>query len=154
MIEVHEKLYVGNETDCTDNLIGFGIIRRRTHVRAIGYQGSLPPTHPHYLFYAKDDNLYLNMIDPGKPLFKIEMFLKYMEFAKMKWDEGKSLLIHCNQGESRAPSLALLFMAKKLSGINSESFSAAREEFIPIYPAYNPGRGIQIFLEQNWHLIV
>jgi len=156
MIKVHEKIYVGNETDCSDNLPEFGIIhacKNPCHARAVGYQGSLPSTHPHYLFYSQNDNLYLNIIDPPIPLFKIDIFIKYMEFVNMKWNEGKNLLIHCNQGESRAPSLALLFLAKNLGEISSDSFNSAKEDFISIYPAYNPGKGIQIFLEQNWHLI-
>ncbi|MCH8304250.1 MAG: dual specificity protein phosphatase family protein [Candidatus Marinimicrobia bacterium] len=157
MIEVHENLFVGNESDCADRLNGFAVVhacKHPCHARAVGYQGNLASTHPHYLFYSKDNNLYLNMIDPPKPLFKIELFHKYMEFVNMKWDDGKNILIHCNQGESRAPSLALLFLAKSLRAISNASYAEARQDFTTFYPAYYPGKGIQIFLEQNWDSIV
>jgi len=54
------------------------------------------------------------MIDPPEPLFMMPIFTEFLKFAKDKWDSGKKLLIHCNRGESRAPSLALLFLAKCL----------------------------------------
>ena len=42
---------------------------------------------------------------------KIDQALDFLEFSNKHWRQGKKLLIHCNQGESRAPSLALLFVA-------------------------------------------
>ena len=61
----------------------------------------------------------------------------------------KTVYIHCNQGESRAPSLALLV----LLGLHavSEDYSVAVKQFKMIYPNYNPGKGISDFLTENWN---
>ena len=92
------------------------------------------------------------MIDPPVPLFKTETFSGFLKSARERYDGGSSLLIHCNQGESRAPTLALLFLAKHLGVIPNGSFSAAKEEFAALYSGYRPGTGIQQFLTANWGL--
>lgn len=87
------------------------------------------------------------------PLFKIETFEQFLLFASEHYDRGGSLLIHCNQGESRAPTLALLFLAKHLQAIPSDSFLAAQAAFAPLYAGYRPGVGIQQFFATKWALV-
>lgn len=120
------------------------------HQRALGYQKSLPKNHPHYLVYEFPNNLYLNMMDPPGPLFMHQLFTKFLRFARGHWEGEGKLLIHCNQCESRAPSLALLFMAKVLGILPNESYGLAFQEFVKQYPLYSPGRGIQTYLWENW----
>ena len=153
MIKVHERLFVGDELDCRNNASGIDIVhacKHPCHVNAVGYRDKLTSSHPNYLFIVKKDNLYLNMIDPPAPLFKIEMFHKFMEFMSIEWSAEKNILIHCNKGLSRAPSLALLFMAKSLNIIKLESFVAAKNDFASIIHAYDSVKGIIIFLERKW----
>jgi len=153
MVRVYDRLYIGNETSCqqgTDELAVIHACKTPCHQRAVGYRGSLPSIHENYLFLRRPFDLYLNIIDPPKPLFKIETFVQFLLFASENYNRGSSLLIHCNQGVSRAPSLALLFLSKGLGAIPSDSFAAARTAFIPLYGGYRPGVGIQQFLDQNW----
>lgn len=112
--------------------------------------GRLPKTHPNYLVLEKEFDLYLNIIDPPVPLFMPPLFTNFMAFSDKHWNAGRGLLIHCNQGESRAPSLVLLFMAKGLSAISDQSYASARSEFEQIYPHYNPGNGIETYFSKNW----
>lgn len=156
MIEVHERLFVGNEADCcrgNEHSSTIHACKHPCHVTAVGYSGSLPSNHPNYLFLERGDDLFLNIIDPPVPLFKIELFEAYLSFAKRATDAGKSLLIHCNQGESRAPSLALVFLAKVRGAIANDSYAAARSDFERLFQGYRPGRGIQTFLSTNWQFI-
>jgi predicted protein tyrosine phosphatase len=95
-------------------------------------------------------DLYVNIIDPPVPLFMPALFSSFLDFAMKHWDDGKKLVIHCNQGQSRAPSLALLFLARALSVIDDSSYSSARDEFQKLYPRYQPGTGIQAYFTQNW----
>jgi predicted protein tyrosine phosphatase len=88
------------------------------------------------------------------PLFKIESFERFLTFASTHYRNGAAVLIHCNKGESRAPSLALLFLAKRLRVIPAGSFSQAKEAFSMLYPAYRPGVGIEEFLIERWLEIV
>ena len=153
MQNVYDRLYIGSLLDCFHQNEGWATVhacKSPCHQRAVGYQGSLPKSDPHYLIFERPQNLYLNMIDPPGPLFMPQLFTEFLKFARYQWEGGQNLLIHCNQGESRAPSLALLFLAKALGALPAESYAAALEEFVKLYPSYSPGQGIRIYLWENW----
>lgn len=119
------------------------------HRHAVGYQDrSLDSSHLHYLSLEKAHHLYLNMIDPPAPLFKPESFTLFFEFVDREITQ-RPVLIHCNKGESRAPSLTLLYMAKRLGLLPNESYQAAAAAFSAQYP-YKPGKGIATYLGKNW----
>jgi len=156
MHEVYERLFVSNDLSCqngNEELVVVHACKSPCHQREVGYSGSLPKTHPNYLVKEDEFNLYLNIIDPPVPLFMPPLFTSFLAFTKRHWSEGKNILIHCNQGESRAPSLALLFMAKCSSALNNESYQTAKVEFELIYPGYNPGKGIQKYFSTNWGVL-
>jgi hypothetical protein len=153
MLMVHDRVYAGDLACCSGGPGGKAYVhacKSPCHQKAVGYSGSLPNTHPNYLVLRRGDHLYLNLVDPPVPLFKADSFRAFRAFAAEKWNEGLDLVIHCNQGESRAPSLALLFLAKDAGVIPAETFAAAREAFEVRYPGYNPGRGIVTFLTGSW----
>ncbi|MEN6488951.1 MAG: hypothetical protein ABFD66_08725 [Smithella sp.] len=156
MQQVHENVFVGSELDCTTARPGWYVIhacKSPCHQRAVGYRGNLKSDHPRYLFLERGNDLFLNMIDPPKPLFMMETFVTFLRFAHEGWQNRHNILVHCNQGESRAPTLALLFMSKRLDALRSDSYEEAASAFRQIYPSYNPGQGIQTFLQENWHQI-
>ena len=113
MVTVHDRLYIGDEGTCRPGSTLLAVVhacKSPCHQRSVGYTGSLSPMHPNYLVLRNPYDLYLNIIDPPVPLFKIETFVQFLLFAGEHHDRGASVLIHCNQGESRAPTLALLFL--------------------------------------------
>lgn len=112
------------------------------------YTSNLPTQHPHYLSYQDQHHLYLNLIDPPAPLFKRESFNIFFQFMDAQIKQ-RPVLIHCNQGQSRAPSLALLYAARRLKLFPDETYAVARAAFEKQFP-YAPGKGIEIFLTQNW----
>ncbi len=81
----------------------------------------------------------------------LPLFTSFLVFAQRHWEQNRRILINCNQGESRAPSLALLFLAKYRNEISSESFDSAKLDFLRIYPYYQPGQGIQTYLREKWN---
>ena len=121
------------------------------HARAVKYAGTLPKTHPNYLWVEKGIHLALNMIDPDEPLFVPETFVKAMDFIDAARHAGP-VLVHCNQGLSRAPSIALVYLAKRTSWIGDvhRSFEEARDAFSQRWPWYAPGRGLVKFLTVMW----
>lgn len=156
MISIENRLSIGAEKDCrsgTERLSVIHACKSPCHQRAVGYQGSLPTSHPNYLVLQRDHDLYLNIIDPPEPLYKAETFERFLAFARTKYDSGASVLIHCNQGESRAPSLALLFLAKHIGALPDSSYEDAKRAFERLFPTYQPGKGIQRFLAENWSVI-
>lgn len=125
------------------------------HAKAVGYKGSLPPTHPHYLVMENGQHLFLNMVDMEKelsPIYTNPIMRSAMAFIEKHITEQK-ILIHCNQGMSRSPSIALLYLANK-GYIANDSYSSAVADFQKLYPIFNPGRGIALYMNNNWTEIV
>lgn len=157
MIPVYARIKIGTGESCcpgSPRLAAVHACKSPCHQRAVGYRGNLPSTHPNYLALELAHDLYLNIIDPPLPLFKLETFTCFLEFATAQYGSGAELLIHCNQGESRAPSLALLFLAKRLNAIPNGSFSNAKSAFSVLYPNFRPGLGIERFLSEQWDAIL
>ncbi|MEM4721008.1 MAG: hypothetical protein QXT73_02960 [Candidatus Methanomethylicaceae archaeon] len=153
MRKVYERLFVGNELDCRNGGDNWAVVhacKSPCHQRAVGYRGNLSSHHPHYLVLERGNDLFLNMIDPPTPLFMPTLFTEFLKFTKTHWNSGKNVLIHCNHGESRAPSLALLFLAKIVGMLPNDSYESAWKEYRKLDAGYQPGLGIQIHLATNW----
>ncbi len=81
----------------------------------------------------------LNMVDTDSPtFFHKEMLDQALDFIDHMRVSEQNVLVHCNQGESRAPSIALLYMACRLNALPADSLEAAEDEFKQIYPRYRP----------------
>lgn len=72
-------------------------------------------------------------IDPG------------LEFITERMSEGDAVLVHCNMGVSRSPSIALLWMWEH--GYLDPEFRYALPQFKKLYPAYQPGNGFWHYLK-------
>src|SRR6185437_4386159 len=64
--------------------------------------------HPNYIFYELEKDLFLNIIDPYEPLFYKETFDVALRFIEKNIREHK-VVIHCNEGRSRSPQIAMLY---------------------------------------------
>jgi predicted protein tyrosine phosphatase len=153
MIKISNRLFIGSQGDCVpldNSWVTVHACKTPCHQMALRYQGNLPSDHPHYLALEQGSDLYLNMIDPPTPLFMPQLFTHFLDFAGQHFQEEKNILIHCNVGLSRAPTLALLFQAKHQRAISQESFDAAKADFENAHPFYRPNDGIQIYLREHW----
>ena len=145
---------VGDDTDCFwDEKPGWSVVhacKHPCHRYAVGYSGNLSSNHRFYLIFRRVDHLVLNLLDMAQldDRFMRPIIMAFYSF--MDEMEGQKILIHCNRGESRAPSLAILYLAKHLKKISNESFDAAKQSFMQVYPLYNPGRGFNKYLNQYW----
>ena len=153
MFQVHPNLFIGSESECffnhSDDWAVIHACKSPCHQRAVGYEGSLPSTHPNYLTYEVGNHLFLNMIDPNEPLFMPPLFVASLDFIE-KHISKRKVLIHCNEGLSRSPSLALIYLAKRAGVINKKSYGLAVKDFIKLFPSYRPGRGIALYLQLHW----
>ncbi len=153
--QVSEQLFFSGESEC-GRAAGMAMVhacKDPCHRNAVGYQEkSLLNTHPHYLVLERGEHLYLNLIDPPKPLFMLPSFEAFMRFVDMQIAQ-RPVLIHCNLGQSRAPSLALLYASKRLGLFPADSYAAAAAALRAKFP-YEPGLGIQQWLTNNWGRIV
>lgn len=155
MTEIDKNIFVGNLIDYENHQFDTDFCfvqacKEPCHREALGYKGrTADKNHPEYLIAYRERRIILNMIDPptGK-YFENVLFEKSLEFINEHLNNGKKILIHCNQGISRSPSIGLLFLATK-NKIRNKNFEMAMEDFQKIYPNYAPS-GIREFLTLNW----
>ena len=159
MKEIFPKIYIGTEQSCTFYpTTEWAIIhacKYPCHAKALNYKSSLPKTHPYYLIAERDRNLFLNMVDMEKefsPIFTNPIMKSALAFIEKHIVERK-ILIHCNQGLSRSPSIALLYLACK-GYLANDSYSNAVADFRKLYPVFNPGLGIALYMKNNWSEII
>lgn len=158
MIEVYPNLYVGTADDYETTVKGNNewcvvhACKEPYHRQTLGYTTrAVSNKHPEYLFAVRDNRLVLNMIDADTPKYiPKEIVDKSIEFIKQGLSDNKKVLVHCNQGMSRSPSLAMLYMAMHTDAFNDNTINAVETEFAKIYPLYNPSNGIRSYLIQNW----
>ncbi|MFO0704413.1 MAG: dual specificity protein phosphatase family protein [Candidatus Andersenbacteria bacterium] len=100
------------------------------------------------------NDLYLSWLDTQSSTFEPygpTLFTQVLDFIEARIKTQK-VLVHCDVGESRSPTIVLLYLAKRARVISDASFDAARVEFAERYPRYYPS-GIRVFVRVNWEKI-
>lgn len=157
MIEVCDNLYVGTTASCHHDPNGeYAVIhacKYPCYHNSVGKK-ILLPNDEKYLVNPCENHLYLNMID-AKQLKNIHlepMISSALGFIEQNI-QNKKILIHCNQGQSRSPAIALIYLAKK-GKISKRSYQEAKSDFKKVYPEFSPGEGIEDYLEANWERLI
>lgn len=162
MIEVAPGLFVGNAIDYERNVkgkSGWAVLhcaKEPYHREAVGYSGRglADRDHPEYLVARRGDRMMLNMVDAPKPeFFNDDMIDAGVAFIVEQLASGKLVLVHCNQGGSRAPSMALYYLRRHSDAYADMTFKEAEDVFQACYPPYMPAKGIQGYVEKNWDRI-
>lgn len=128
------------------------------HYRLFGWNrttNKADKSHQNYICYENNNRLSLNWVDGASYLYDwsgVETFIKILDFID-KWISKKNILVHCDQGQSRSPTLGLLYLAKRAKIISNDSFQAAKIEFMQYCPYYLPG-GIGEYVQKNWNEII
>lgn len=156
MQEVYHKLFVGSQEEYEDLLpegkdtFVLHAAKEPYHRQYVGYTGkACDKNHPEYLMAVRGNKMAVNLVDAQESkYFNPDLIKDVIKKIMYLLINKKTVYIHCNQGESRAPSLALLV----LLGLHavSEDYEVAVKQFKMIYPKYNPGKGISDFLTENW----
>jgi hypothetical protein len=166
LVQIMPSLYVGDMSTCSRGALldthpvlmqphaTVHAVKSPCHQQAVGYRGTLPQDHPHYLTYATGPELYLNMIDPPQPLFQLETFWAACEFMAAQ-SADLPVVVHCNLGLSRAPTLAFIRLVRLgLSPVSPEDYAAQHAWFTSLYPFYAPGAGLALYLKTHWQEIL
>lgn len=157
MKEIIENLYVGNQEDYETKVFipsewSFVLAAKEPwHRQTLGYTGrAASKDDPEYLMAKRDNKLILNLVDAPRPeFFNKDIIDAGLDFIKEELNKGKKVLVCCNQGESRSPSIALLYLVK-YKYIDVDTLEEAESEFLKLYPNYNPGAGMRGFVKENW----
>ena len=156
MIEVYPNLFVGSQVDYESNPALFDnwcvvhACKEPYHRNALGYTGrGAPKDSPYYLFLYDDKrHLILNIVDTDDPrFFDDKMIDEVIDYCINGLKNGKQVLIHCNQGESRAPSLAILVLRK------IRYYKGTFEEALINFKSksfYNPNRGMFEYIRNRF----
>ena len=151
-------LVIGDEALCPiygGEFSGYRVhaAKDKCHKAAVSYSGSLPKYHHEYLTARRGIDLYLNIVDAPVPIFRCEIFTAALDFIDEGLRVGLPAAIHCNKGFSRAPSIAALYLAKRAKTFPGASWAEAKEAMRAVFPQFEPGAGIDIFLAGAWEAI-
>lgn len=121
-----------------------------THQSVVGWQGrGCNPSSPYYLFKREADAIYLNMIDGTNPKYvNDEMINPALDFIHEHIENGNDVFIYCSLGESRSPSIALMYLLENnLIEKCASTINTFRQEY---YPNYNPKDGNLLYIKNRW----
>jgi len=158
MIEIHPNLFVGHQGDYEYQVKGqdgWAVVhacKEPYHRQLLGYTTrGAPKDHPDYFFAERGDRLYLNLVDAPDPAYiPKEIIDKAVAFIHAKLAEGLKVLVHCNQGESRGPGVAFLYLLRHTDALPKTSLDDALAKFRQIYSALYPSRGVSGFIAAHW----
>jgi len=164
VVEIYPNVFVGNDADAEQLLAAYNpeewfvlhCAKEKWHREMVGYTGrGCPKDSQEYLFARRGNRMALNMVDAKSPeFFSKEMITAGLDFLEEGYKAGKKLFIHCNRGESRSPSVAMLFVFKLIldnrPAFYEITFEEAEAEIRQVYPAYAPADGIRGHLMQYW----
>lgn len=157
MTPIYHNLFIGNESDYENQVrlqSDWYIVhacKEPYHRKLLGYSGKgAPKDHPEYLVAIRGKRLFLNLVDAADPNHIPKTIIDAaLLFIDQALSAEQKCLVHCNLGESRSPSIGLLYLASKQL-IPNQNLEIAEFEFRKIYPTYNPKSGIRGYLIGHW----
>lgn len=156
MKQIAPNVWVGSEADFKE-LDQFGTEwpvlfagKDPWHRKFVGYTGRQAPEGPERLSARRGNQLALNLIDTDDPKYvtraMIDTGIAFLDEMVASLQPPNQILIACNQGQSRSPSVAMLWLAPTLSPV----FEEGEAKFRSLYPEYSPKAGIREFARIHW----
>lgn len=156
MREITKNLFVGSERDEVSirGEQGWYVIhacKEPYHRNALGYSGrSAPRTHSEYLIARRENRLILNLVDAATPDYIPQEIMDAAIDAIHANIGALKVLVHCNQGASRSPIIALLYLAKFTNEFDDMTYEQAVQKFRQMYPEFMPANGVSEYARLNW----
>ena len=151
---VADGIWVGNQKDCNGK--EFLTVLHATKAPCWDRQAKMfaGPIIAGPSVVVTGSELFFKIIDADKVTTRVSDFL----FA-VKWLDraARPVLVHCNQGGSRAPAIVFVYLARYgLLDAYGEvrAYGDALDLFQQLYPAFHPGPGIERYLKDHWGELV
>lgn len=124
------------------------------HKQIVGYTGNCPKEHDEYLYAVRDHVMSLNMVDAEHPkFFSDAMIYAGLDFIEIELAKGRNVVVVCNKGESRSPTMCLMYMMAHGSFDKSFTHTQVFSKFKKIAPEWNPGNGILQYCISFWNKV-
>jgi hypothetical protein len=158
MVEIYPNLFVGSQEDYEHYQSGMTewivihACKEPYHREALGYTGrAASKDHPEYLIARRGNRLILNLVDVENPAYIADEIMDAaVDEIHRALGAGQKVLVHCNQGQSRSPTIAMLYLGMRTEVLPRSSFEAARAAFTALYPLFSPAGGTLGFLQRRW----
>ena len=156
MIEVDKNLFVGAEIDehrirGQSDWYVIHACKEPFHRQALGYSGrAASKDHPEYLIARREGRLILNLVDVDNASFVSPVIIDAALEAIAANIATKKVLVHCNQGQSRSPAIAFLYLLKHTTKFEGLTPDDALSTFGALYLPFRPARGMADFIHLNW----
>src|SRR5665213_407559 len=148
MIEVLSNLFVGSQDDeaAIRGQNGWFVVhacKEPYHRQALGYSGrGAPKDHPEYLMARRTGCLILNLVDVDNVAYIAPEIIDAALMDIHQNITSSKILVHCNQGMSRSPSIAFLYLVKHSDVFSGQDHATGVQSFRNIYPPYAPAQGM------------
>lgn len=145
MKEIYPNLYVGSSDDYHKLKEKYFIVQAAQRPYFVNLK------RPDYeLWYELDNKLILNLVDANDPRYIPKNLIDFtLEWIDNKLKE-KPVMIHCNLGISRSPSIGFLYLIKYTTKFKELSLLDAVSKFRELYPKYNPNIGLAQFIQHYY----
>ncbi len=157
MKEIVKNLFIGSQDDyelqvkSQNNWFVIHACKEPYHRQALGYTGrAASKDHPEYLIAKRKNRLILNLVDVDNPAYISELIIDEAIKNIVENVGKRNVLLHCNQGCSRSATIGLLYL-HYVGVIITDDYEEAEQEYLQIYPFYNPANGMRMYAKNNWN---
>lgn len=147
--KIYENIYIANDKEDKSSDYSWISIRAAKYPWHNELTGGVSnKSSPEYLFARRGNSLILNLVDAEKPEFISKICIdKAIEMMEL-YVSTKSIVVQCNEGFSRSPSIVFLYLVK--NKIITGDLKTALASFYVMYPKYRPGKGMFGFIKNHF----
>lgn len=154
MYKIINDLYVGPVStlpfakECGFSILGcckYPLHQQNARLKGASKDGYLKisKSEPEYYFAERDRALYCNLIDADSMEYIPDIIIeRALKFIQDEIADGRNVLVVCNNGVSRSPSIALMYLIRSGFFDARYTFDDVLKVFRKIYPLYSPNKGM------------
>jgi hypothetical protein len=157
MQRIYQGVYVGDDTDYVRSQYreDFSFLRcckygPGGHQQTLDYHTPAAPEGDEHFVVKRERLMALNMLDLDDPNFvDPEMIKAGLDFVREQLLSEQKVLIACNQGVSRGPTMGLMFL-KYIGDLPNISWLRSVYLYHHMYRGYDASQGIAQFARSHW----